>query len=157
MVNVLYYYSLNRYFVCKWCYSPGIKSFLFGPTLNPDSSIFVNCCYSPWILAILRCCFVEDTFFLNKYFISNFMIVVNTSIVLALVAKISQWLPVFSNLMPVSYKWNVKEHVSSKNSGAWWGFKYCMIGRANCPCHVVKENINIIGGNWVDHINFRCA
>jgi hypothetical protein len=45
----------------------------------------------------------------------------------------------------------------SKNGCTWWGFKYCMIGRANCPCHIVKKDIKVIGGNWLGHINFSCA
>jgi hypothetical protein len=73
------------YLICKWYYYPDIKSFRFGSALNPDISIHMNCCYSPWLLAILRLCFAENTFFLNEYFISDFRIVVNALIVLALV------------------------------------------------------------------------
>jgi hypothetical protein len=62
----LYYYNLKNYFVCNWCHSLDIKSFRFGSTLNPDSSICMKCCDSPWLLAIFRLCFAKRiTFFLN--------------------------------------------------------------------------------------------
>jgi hypothetical protein len=30
--------------------------------LNPDSSIRMNCGYSPWLFAVCGLCFAEDTF-----------------------------------------------------------------------------------------------
>ncbi len=44
-----------------------------------------------------------------------------------------------------------------KNGCAWRDFKYCMKDRANCPCCVIKKDINIIWGSWFGHINFSCA
>ncbi len=66
-----------------------------------------------------------------------------------LIATISQWLSVFSNFVPISYKRNVKEHVLSKNGCARWGFKYCLIGGANCPYRIVKKDIDIIGVTYL--------
>ncbi len=126
-----------------------MKSFSLGAALNPYSSIRMNCCDSPWLIAILGLCFAKDTPFHHWYFISDFVIIVNVSSVFVLIATISQWLPVCSNFLPVSHKQNVKKHVLSKNGCTWWGFKYCVIGRAHCPCSVVKKNIDIIGGNWL--------
>ncbi len=82
--------QFKELFVCKWRYSPDIMSFQFGSTMNPDNSIRKKCCDSPWFLAIFRLCFAEDIFFLNWYFICNFVIIVNTSSILALIAIISQ-------------------------------------------------------------------
>ncbi len=58
-----------------------------------------------------RLFFAEYAFFFNEYLISNFVSVVNVSIILVLIATISQWLPVLFNFMPVNNKQNVKEHV----------------------------------------------
>jgi hypothetical protein len=71
--------------------------------------------------------------------------------------KISLALPVISYFVPVSYEWNVKEHATSKYCCAWRGFKDCVIGRANGSCHIVKEDINIIGSYCLGHIQFSCA
>jgi hypothetical protein len=90
-----------------------------GFALNPDCSICINCCESPWLFAIFRLCFAEYTFFFIKIFILYFVIIVNASIILALVATISQLLPVLSNFMPVSPKRNFKEHILSKTDCAW--------------------------------------
>jgi hypothetical protein len=49
----------------------------------------MNYCDGQWLLAIFRLCFAEDTFFFNKYFISNFVNIVNALVVLALIATIS--------------------------------------------------------------------
>ncbi len=143
--------------ICKWLYSLDTKSFCFGSALNPDSSIHMNCSDSPWLFAVCGLCFAEDTFIYQKYSISNLVIVVNTFSPLALIATIGQWLPSFSNFVPVSYKRNVKEHVASKNGCTCGGCKYRVIGRANCPCCVVQKDINVIGGNWIGHIKFSCA
>jgi hypothetical protein len=65
-----------------------------SPVLNPDSSIRMNCCDSPWLFALVGLCFAEDTFFYHQYFISNLVIIVNTFSVLVLIATISQRLPI---------------------------------------------------------------
>ncbi len=57
----------QNYFICKWLYSPDVKLFHFDSTLNPDSSIHMNCCDSPWLFAVCRLSFVEDTFFNHLY------------------------------------------------------------------------------------------
>ncbi len=49
-------------------------------------------------------------------------------------------LSVFPGLWPVSKEWDIKKHVPSKNRYTWWGFKHCVIGRANGPC--------CIGDQW---------
>jgi len=54
--------------------------------------------------------------------LSPTVIVVNTLIIFMVVTAISLALPIVSNFMPVSYEWNVKEHVSSEYSCTWWGF-----------------------------------
>jgi hypothetical protein len=69
-----------------------------------------------------------------------------------LIAMIGQWLPSFSNFVPVSHEQNVEERVSSKNGCTWGGFKYRVIGKADGPCHIVQKDINVIGGNWIGHI-----
>jgi len=61
-------------------------------------------------------CFVEDTVFSYKYFITNFIIVVNPFVIFTRVTAISLALPVVSNLFPASYEQNVEEHVSSEYS-----------------------------------------
>jgi hypothetical protein len=33
------------------------------------------------------------------------------------------------NFVPVGYEGHVKQHVPTKNSGAWGGFQHCEIGR----------------------------
>ncbi len=71
-------------------YSPDIKSFRSGSALNLDSSIHMNCSYSPWLCAVCRLCFAEDTFINQQYFISDPVIIVNTFSVLALIATIGQ-------------------------------------------------------------------
>jgi hypothetical protein len=58
--------------------------------LNPDSSIHMNCCDSSWLFAVCGLCFAEDTFIYHKYFISDFVIILNTFSVLALIATIGQ-------------------------------------------------------------------
>ncbi len=102
------------------------------------------CCDSPWLFAILRLCFAKYTFFFNEYFIPNLVIIVDTSIILALIATISQWLLVLSNLdasQPQTEWW----WACLIRNYTWWGFKYCMISRANCPCCIVKKDIKVIG------------
>ena len=52
---------LDQVFFTKWCYSPDVIFFRFGFALNPDSSICMNCRYSPWLFFPYGLCFVEDT------------------------------------------------------------------------------------------------
>ena len=96
------FFNLQNYFVCKWYYSPDIKSFHFGLALNPGSSIRMNCCDSPWLFAVVGLCFAEDTFFFNQYFISNLVIIVNLFSVFSLIATIGQYLPSISYFVPVT-------------------------------------------------------
>jgi len=80
-------------------------SFRFGSALNPDSSIRMNCRYGPWIFSSDGLCFVEYTIpVMDKYSITNFVIVVNTCAVFTFVTVICLVLPIFSNLIPVSYE-----------------------------------------------------
>ncbi len=71
--------------------------------------------------------------------------------------KISLALSVISYFVPVSYEWNVKEHVTSEYCHAWRGFKDCMIGTANGRCRIVKEDTEVIGGYCLGHVEFSCA
>jgi hypothetical protein len=106
----------------------------------------MDCCDSPWFLAIWAFCFAEDTFFCQQNLIANFVIIVDLLTVFVCRVKISLVLPVISYFVPVGYEWNVKEHIASKYCHTWRGFKNCMIGRANGPCRNVKEDIEVIGG-----------
>jgi hypothetical protein len=54
-----------------------VNSFWFGSTFNPDSSICMNYSYSPWFFFPYGLCFAEDTVLLDKYFITNFIILVS--------------------------------------------------------------------------------
>ncbi len=73
----------------------------------------MDCCDSPWLLAIWGFCFAGDTFFCQKNLIANFVIIVNLLAVLVCRVKISLALPVISYFVPVSYEQNVEEHVAS--------------------------------------------
>jgi hypothetical protein len=106
----------------------------------------MNCGDSPWLFAVWAFCFAEDTFLCHQILIANFEIIVNLLAIYASRVKISLTLPVISNYVPVGYEWNVKEHIVSKYCRTWRGFKECVIGRANGPCCVVKEDINLIRG-----------
>ncbi len=125
--------------------------------MNPDSSIHMNCCDSPWLFAVWAFCFAEDTFFCQQNLIANFLIIVDLLAVYACRVKISLALPVISYFVLVGYEQNVEEHVAPKYRRTWRGFKDCMIGRANGPCCVVKEDINVIRGYCLSHIKFGCA
>ncbi len=106
----------------------------------------MDCCDNPWFFAIVWAfCFAEDAFFCHQNLIANFVIIINLLTVLACRVKISLALPVISYFVPDGYERNVEEHVTSEYCRAWRGFKDCMIGRANGPCPVVKEDIDIIG------------
>ena len=65
---------------------------------------------------------------------------------LAFCVKIRLALPVISYFIPVGYEGYVKEHVPSKYCRVWGGFEDCVIGGANGPCRVVKEDIDVIRG-----------
>jgi hypothetical protein len=125
--------------------------------LNPDSSILMNCHESPWLFAVWAFCFAEDTFLCQQNLIANFVIIVNLLAIFVCHIKIGLMLPEISNFVPVGYERNVEEHVSPKYCHTWGGFKDCVIGRANGPCRVVKEDINIIRGYCLGHIEFGCA
>ncbi len=144
-------------FIYKGCYSPDIKSSQFGSALNPDGSICMNCCDSPWLFAVWAFCFAEDTFFCQQYLVTNFIIIINLLAVYACCVKISLALPVISYFVPVSSEWNVEEHVTSKYCCAWRDFKDCVIGGVNGPSCVVKKCINIIWGNCLCHVELSCA
>ena len=123
--------------------------FQFCSALNPDSSICMDCCDSPWLLAIWAFCFAKDTFFCQQNLIANFVIIVDSLAIYVCRVKISLALSIISNIFPVDYERNVEEHVAPKYRHTWKGFEDCMIGRANGPCCVVKEDIDIIGGNKI--------
>jgi hypothetical protein len=120
--------------------------FLFYSALNPDCSIHKKCHDIPWLFAVWAFCFVEDNILLHQNLIANLVIIINSRAVLRCCVKIGLALPIISNYIPVGYKRDVKEHVASKYCHAWRGFKDCVIGRANGPCRIVKEDINVIGG-----------
>jgi hypothetical protein len=91
-------------------------------------------------------CFAEDTFFCQQNLIANFVIIINLLAILALRVKTTSVLPIISYFILVGYEQYVKEHFPSKYCRTWRGFKDCVIGRTNVPCHVVKKDIGIIGG-----------
>jgi hypothetical protein len=126
-------YFTIELFLCEKGYSPDIESFQFCSALNPDSSICMDCCDSPWLFAVWAFCFAEDTFFCQQNLIANFVIIVDLLAVLACHVKISLALPIISYFVPVGYERNVKEHVASNYCHAWSGFKDCVIGRVNGP------------------------
>jgi hypothetical protein len=138
-------------------YSPDIKSFRLCSALNPDSSICMNCRDSPWLFAAWAFCFAEDTFLCQQNLIANFVIIIDSLAIFACRIKIGLTLPVISNFVPVGYERNVEEHVAPKYCRTWRGFKDCVIGRANGPCRVVKEDTGIIRGYCLGHIEFGCA
>ncbi len=82
-------------------------------------------------------CFVEDAIFGYKYFVTDFVVLVNLAGVLPSGITISQWLPVISNFRPVGHEWYVKEHILSEDGHTRLGFEYCMICGANGPSCVV--------------------
>jgi hypothetical protein len=69
----------------------------------------------------------------RQYLITNLVIIINSHA---------------NNLLffSVGYVWDVEEHVASKYYPAWRGFKDCVIGRANGPYRIIKEDIDIIEG-----------
>jgi hypothetical protein len=91
----------------------------------------MNCCDSPWLLAVWAFCFV---------------IIINV--------KIGLTLPVISNFVPVGDERNVKEHVALKYCRTWRGLKDCVISRANGPCRIVKVDNDVIRGYCLGHIKF---
>ncbi len=99
----------------------------------------------------------EDTFLHQQNLITNFVIIVNSLAIFECRAKIGSTLPVISNFVPVGYERNVEEHVAPEYCRTWRGFKDCMIGRANGPCRVVEEDIDVIRGYCLGHIEFECA
>ncbi len=117
----------------------------------------MDCCDSSWLFAIWAFCFAEDTFFCKWNLIANFVIIANSLAVLACRVKISLALPVISYFLPVGYEWSVEKHVMSKYCHAWRDFKDCVIGRANGPCRVVKEDIDVIRGYCLGQIKISCA
>jgi hypothetical protein len=117
----------------------------------------MNCRDSPWLFAVWALCFAEDTFFCQQNLIANFVIIVNLLAIFACRVKIDLTLPVISYFVLVGYEWNVEEHVMPKYCRTWRGFKDCMIGRANGPCRIVKEEIDLIRGYCLGHIKFGCA
>jgi hypothetical protein len=129
-----------------------MKSFRLCSALNPDSSICMNCCDSPLLFTVWVFCFAEDTFLCQH----NFVIIIDLLAIFACRVKIGLMLPVISNFVPAGYEPNVKEHVTPKYCCTWRGFKDCVIGRANGPCHVAKEDIDIIRGYFLGLIKFRC-
>ena len=60
---------------------PDVNTFRLASALNPDSSIRMNCRYSPWFFHVPGLCFAEDTIFLNQYFVADFVIVVDAILV----------------------------------------------------------------------------
>jgi hypothetical protein len=118
--------------------------------LNPDSSIRMSCHDSPWLFAVWAFCFADDTFLCQQNLIANFVIIIDSLAIFACRIKIGLTLPVISNFVSVGYERNVEEHIGPKYCRTWGGFKDCVMGRA-------KEDINIIRGYCLGHIEFECA
>jgi hypothetical protein len=138
-------------------YSPDVDSFRLCSALNPDSSICMYCHDSPWLFAVWAFCFAEDTFLCHQNLIAYLAIIVDLLAIYACHVKISLMLPVISNFVPVSYERNAEEHIASTYFRTWRDFKDCVIGRANGPCCVVKEDIDVIRGYCLGHIEFGSA
>jgi hypothetical protein len=149
--------NISNLFIYKRGYSQDITPFQLCSALNPDSSIRMNCCDSPWFFAIWAFCFVEDTFPCQQNLIANFVIIVHLLAIFGCRAKIGLTLPVITNFVPVGYERNVEEHVAPKYCRTWRGLEDCMIGRVNGPCCVVKEDIDVIRGYCLGHIKFGCV
>ena len=66
--------------------------------------------------------FAENAIFGNKYFVTNFVVVVDTARILSSGIAICQWLPMISNLCPVGHERYVEEHITSENGRTWQGF-----------------------------------
>jgi hypothetical protein len=115
------------------------------------------CCDSPWLFAVWAFRFAKDTFVCHQNLIANLVIIVDLLAIYACHIKISLALPVVSKFVLVGHKQNVKEHITPKYCRTWRGFKDCVISRANGPCCVVKEDIDIIRGYCLGHIEFRSA
>jgi hypothetical protein len=115
----------------------------------------MNCGDSPWLFSVWAFCFAEDTFLCQQNLIANFVIIVELPAFFACRAKIGLTLPVISNFISVGYERSVGEHVAPKYPHFWRGFKDCMISRANGLCCIVKEDINVIRGYCLGHIEFR--
>jgi len=76
----------------------------------------MNCRYGPWFFFPDGLCFAEYTILTDLYFVTDFVIVVNTFVIFTYVTAISLVFPIVSNFMSVSYERNVEEHVSSEYS-----------------------------------------
>ncbi len=108
--------SLVIYIFFKWFYSPNINPINFVSALNHDCSICMNCSYEPRSFLTYRLSVAEDTFFPQQYFLTNFIIIVNSALVFMGIIKICQSLPTFSNLLPVSYE--MSNNISRPNIAA---------------------------------------
>ncbi len=93
----------------------------------------------------------------HEHLIANLVIMINLHAALACCVKIGLALPIISYSIPVGYERYIEDHVTSGYCHAWRGFKDCVIGRANGPCFVVKEDISAIGVYWLGHIELSCA
>ena len=87
LVSSLSFYLFWDYFLCVRCYSPDIYSFQFCSVLNPDSSICMNCSYSPWFITKFGLRFVEYTIFNNEYLITDLGIIIDAPFILALILR----------------------------------------------------------------------
>jgi UPF0716 family protein affecting phage T7 exclusion len=75
-----------------------------------------------------RLCFAENTFFPYKYFIANFIIIINTFF--TQIIKISLTLPIVSNFLQSAMK-GMSNNISRSSFTAPGEAFYCMVGRAN--------------------------
>jgi len=62
-------------------YSPDIYPFWFVFALNPACSVCMDWCNHPGIFKMPRFCFAENTFFLNQYILTNFVIIINPALI----------------------------------------------------------------------------
>jgi hypothetical protein len=133
-------------FICVRSYFTDIDLVQFCSALNLDCFICMNCCDSPWLFTLWVFCFAEESILFRQNLIANLVIIINPHAIFACCVKIGLALPVISNYIPAGYELDVKEHVVSEYCHPWRGFKDHVIGRANGPCPIIKEDIDVIGG-----------
>ena len=76
----------------------------------------------------------------------------HTSTVFPVRVVIFLFLSVFPNFWTVSEERDVKQHAPFKNCLTWWGFKYCVVGRAKGPCCMCEKVSYVTLVDCVSHI-----
>ncbi len=100
--------TISNLFIYKRGYSPGIKSFRLCSALNPDSSMCMNCCDSPWLFAVWPSALQRIPSSVNRTLLPLFVIIIDLLPVYVCCVKISLALPVVSYFVPVGYERNIE-------------------------------------------------